>query len=937
MTRKSDRSQWKSVIACFAVAISLFVAEPLLAQEQNDAAEEGDSADLGKLKITGSRISRTDVEGPSPIVVVTREDIEKRGYSTVYQALENLPQNTGTLQGEQFTNSFTPNAQSLSLRSLGGGRTLVLLNGRRVADYPQPYNSQSNFFNFATIPAVAIERIEVLTGSASAVYGSDAIAGVINIILRDDVTAPTLTARAGTTAEGGGDSQLASLVWGKQWDRASLTIAAEYQAIDPIFGKDRDYLDSVADAPQLAGTVPFTRSALILSNFYGAPGPDGVYYDPGEATCDGMQSQGVPYVYAYRNGRGYYCGRDDFGDETIQNERDRSSVYVNFRTELTDSTSIYTNLMYWDSSAKLQGFHNWWGGDVWDPNIVSAAGFAGDWAYYQRVFHPNETGNQSATFDESAANATIGFEGAFSNFWNWEAGATYSTNDYKERQPRFKEEVANSYFGGSTMVDICPLLGFGCTLLQPDVSTAQFGIYDSLSQADIDAVMGTMSIDSDASVWSVFAELDGDLMEMKHGALQFATILEFSRQEYQITPDDRLLDQSGNGWWGLSGTGGGGDRDRSAIGLEFGIPVTSQINATIAGRYDNYDDNSNVDGAPTYGIGLEYRPVDAWLLRASFNTSFRAPDMHYLFADESGFFQTQRDIYQCRQEAIDNGTEYNELDCDLFSVEGIRQGELALEEEEGESLTVGFVYSPTSNFSAQIDYYELELNGAVQDQSVTQLLRDEADCQLGVDTSGNAVDTNSALCMDVFSRVTRQVQVGGDIPDVDIVNIGPINASYRRQKGFDAALDYTIETDTAGDFGFAIDYTHVLKDERQVYSFDPIESDFRDDLQNFNARSTVNVTAAWDFRKFTGVLFANRLGSMPNWQETGRLGSWTTFNSSATMRFMDDKLVASLFVNNLFDKRPPVDDGFTTWPFYWRGQYNARGRESFLQLRYTFE
>jgi outer membrane receptor protein involved in Fe transport len=940
MTRNSDRSQWKSVIASFAVAISLLIAGPLLAQDAADEATDEDSADLGRLEVTGTRIKRLDVEGPSPIVVVTREDIEARGFATVYEALEELPQNTGTLQGEQFTNTFTPNAQSLSLRSLGGGRTLVLLNGRRVADYPQPFNSQSNFFNFATIPAAAIERVEVLTGSASAVYGSDAVAGVINIILRDDVTAPTLTLRAGQTKDGGGDSELVSFVWGKQWDRASLTIAAEHQDMDPIFGKDRDYLDSVEDAPQSAGKIPFTRSALILSNWYGAPGPEGVYYDPGEQTCLDMQSEGVPYVYAYRDGRGNYCGRDDFGDETIQNERDRNSVYVNFKAELTDSMSFYTDVMYWDSSASLQGFHNWWGGDVWDPNIVSAAGFAGDWTYVQRVFHPNETGNQESTFDETATNATIGLEGAFPNFWNWEVGATYSYNDYEERQWRFKEEVADAYFGGTSQVDICiPLLGFACDFFQPDYSTAQFTVYDTLSQADMDAVSGQMAIDSDASVWSAFAEFDGDLMEMKHGPLQFAAVLEFASQEYDITPDERLLDQTGNGWWGLSGTGGGGDRDRSAVGLEFGIPVTEKLQATLAGRYDNYDDDSDVGGAATYGIGLEYRPIESLLLRSSFNTSFRAPDMHYLYADESGFFSSTRDIYQCRQEAIDLGIEYNELDCDFEQFAGVRAGNLGLAEEEGESFTIGFVYSPDNNFSIQLDYFELELDDAVRDLSTQQLARDEADCQLGVTTTGEAVDINSEECQDTLRRLTREPDpLGtGEIQDFDTFFIGGINTSKRKQTGFDAAMDYLVETDNIGDFGFRVDYTHVLSDERQLYKEDPLDKDFRDDKQNFNARSTVNVAATWDYKKFSGLLYAHRLGSMPNWQETDRLGSWTTFNGSATMLFLDDKLTASLLVNNLTDKRPPVDDGFTTWPFYWRGQYNARGRETFLQLRYTFE
>jgi outer membrane receptor protein involved in Fe transport len=258
MDKYCSNSQWKAVIACVAASSILFSSQ-VFAQDEEEVVDEAtaqDSTDLGKLKVTGSRIKRLDVEGPSPIVVVTRDEIEERGFSTVYEALENLTQNTGTLQTEAFTNQFTPNAQSLSLRNLGGGRTLVLMNGRRVADYPQPYNSQSNFFNFATIPAAAIEQIEVLTGSASAVYGSDAVAGVINIILRDDITAPTLSARYGTTADGGGDSTKVSFVWGKQWDRSSMTIAAEHQAIDPIYGKDRDYLDDVIQA---------SRSALICS------------------------------------------------------------------------------------------------------------------------------------------------------------------------------------------------------------------------------------------------------------------------------------------------------------------------------------------------------------------------------------------------------------------------------------------------------------------------------------------------------------------------------------------------------------------------------------------------------------------------------------------------------------------------------------------------
>jgi len=946
MDKYCSSSQRKAVIACVAASSILFSSQ-VFAQDEEvvDEAVAEDSTDLGKLKVTGSRIRRLDVEGPSPIVVVTRDEIEERGFSSVYEALENLTQNTGTLQHESFTNRFTPNAQALNLRNLGGGRTLVLLNGRRVADYPQPYNSQSNFFNFATIPAAAIEQVEVLTGSASAVYGSDAIAGVINVILRDDVTAPTITARYGTTADGGGDSTRVSGVWGKQWDRASVTIAAEHHAIDPIFGKDRDYLDDVTDAPQLAGSVPFSRAALIYSGFIGSPNSlvesPGNYYDPGEDVCAAMQSEGVPYVYAYRQDRGNYCGRDDFGDETIQNKRDRNSVYMNFKADISDSTSFYADAMYWDSSAYNKGFNIWWGGRVWHPTIDNAAGTQGDLVNIQRIFHPNETGDQTNSYEESATNVSMGFEGSFSNFWNWEAGASYSTNDYHQRQWRMKEEVADEYFAGTEMIDVCiPLFGvaLGCDF--PDYSTAGFNLYETLGQDDIDTLMGQLMIDSDASVYSVFAEVDGDLMEMKHGPLQFAAVAEFASQEYDITPDERLLSQTGEGWWGRSGTGGGGERDRSGAGIELGIPLTENFRATTALRYDNYNDKSEVGGAATYGVGLEFRPTDALLLRASYNTSFRAPDMHYLFADESGFFSSARDIYQCRQDAIDASEEYNELDCDFFQFAGIREGNLDLEEEEGESLTFGFVFSPTNNFSLQVDFYQLELDGAVLDLSIQQLARDEADCRLGVDVNGNSVDTSSAKCVDALTRIVRlddPLAPPGTIQDFDVITTGGINQSFRKQTGIDAAMDYRWETDSLGDFGIRFDYTHVLSDQLQEFSFDDIERDFRDDKQNFNARSNINMTATWEYKKFSGVLHGTRIGSMPNWQETGRIAPWFTYNASASMRFMDDKLVASILVGNLLNTRPPKDEGFTSWPFFWRGQYNALGRQTFLRLSYTFE
>ncbi|HAU81303.1 MAG TPA: TonB-dependent receptor, partial [Stenotrophomonas sp.] len=135
---------------------------------------------LDAVTVTGSRIPRASVEGPSPVTVITQEQIEAQGYRSAFEALSALTENTGNVQGEDFGNTFTPAANTINLRGLGPNRTLVLVNGRRQSDYPLAYEGSVNVVNLANIPSALIDRIEVLAGGASAVYGSDAIAGVVN-------------------------------------------------------------------------------------------------------------------------------------------------------------------------------------------------------------------------------------------------------------------------------------------------------------------------------------------------------------------------------------------------------------------------------------------------------------------------------------------------------------------------------------------------------------------------------------------------------------------------------------------------------------------------------------------------------------------------------------------------------------------------------------
>ena len=156
-----------------AMALALPLSAPAFAQDEadDDATETSTEQKLERITVTGSNIKRSTVEGPAPVTVISRDQLEKEGFVTVFDALDTLVQNNmGSNQNElNSAGGFTPNGSVVNLRGLGPGRTLLLINGRRAADYPFPYNGQSNFQNFGNIPSAAVERIEILTGGASAI------------------------------------------------------------------------------------------------------------------------------------------------------------------------------------------------------------------------------------------------------------------------------------------------------------------------------------------------------------------------------------------------------------------------------------------------------------------------------------------------------------------------------------------------------------------------------------------------------------------------------------------------------------------------------------------------------------------------------------------------------------------------------------------------
>lgn len=922
MAVKNFGLQRSRLSAALFAALVMPMAGVVLAQDssESDRSESQEATDIDTVVVTGSRIKRTEIEGPAPVTVITSADLERQGFSTVAEALNTLTQITGSVQNELTQSGFTPNASVIDLRGLGPGRVLTLINGRRAADYPLPYNGQSNIVNLASIPSAAIERIEVLSGGASAIYGSDAVAGVINIILKTNYEGDEVTLRAGTTTRGGGDSADLQWVGGKVGDDWSLTYAFEYLTREEIFASQRDFMDSYRDDPSVDPADATAVIGIRLRDRLVGTDVNSYVYPTGEdnASVCGRFSE----FELQNNGACGYYGYP--ATQQIRNSDSNASGYLFGTKDLGGTLQAFASLSVWDSEAKVASATQFW-----QPPLFFDTNF-GSVMDGQRIFTPDEVGGlnaQQTTIEERSFDAALGLRGTLAERFDWDLVLSRSQYDTHSERPRFVASRINDYFLGEQQ-GLDPFFG-----AYPVYTLNQERYFNPISPEDFQSLITTVVTDADSSATQASFVVSGDLFDLPAGPLGMAAVIEGGRQEYTLTPDPRILPDADpdEAIYNLTGTGGGGDRDRYALGVEFSVPILDSLKAQLAGRYDKYDDITEVDDAVTYNLGLEWRPLDSLLIRGTYATSFRAPDMHYIFAESSGFFTTVFDEYQCRLDGLDvetcgNGTDYNE------QVFGTRSGNPGLEEEEGKSYTVGFVWDVMEGLSVGVDYFNIELDQAVSDISTAYLLRNEADCRLGVDRDGSQVDTGSAACQFFLAQVDR-VESGPDAGMLDEIRLNPVNQSFNAIDGIDATLDYRKDTDRWGDFRLNLRYSHTLSQEFEEFPGDGIE-DYRDDLTNFDFRSRVNWTGSWERDDWSAALFGYRWGSAPNWAETGRIAPYIVWNASVAKK-ITPKATLGVSVNNLFDKLAPRDDTFFTYPFFWRA-YSPIGREVFVTYNYKF-
>jgi len=900
------------------------LATPALAQ---DASDEGA---VQEIIVTGSRIPTIKDQGPSAVTTIDSDAIRANGYTSVPELLAAMTQNSGETQSPQSGSSadFTPGAQQVDLRGLGPNHTLVLVNGRRIADFPLPYIGRSNFTDISNIPVGLIDKVEILSGAASAIYGSDAIAGVINFKMKENLDGLTLDYRHGRTQHGGGMSHRFTATGGWSTDRFSIAAGIEYLDQRPLWAYDRSIQDSTDDSP---GSTIARRTFLRYSI------ENDSYIDPGPAACAGVANlNGGSTIYTSRPrygdydpaiddyGPGYYCGsKTSIGYGTIVSGRKGFNSFGTMSYELSDNAKLFADFQFGISKVRLMYDVTSWAfessSSSSDNSFYNAFDDTiDDWS---RQFAPEETGGlEMQRSKQTTYSITPGIRGNFGNAWNYEVSFNYSRYQSVVRWPQIVNSKAIAFFLGEQ-------LGVDEDSGYPIFNADPARLYTALTPAEYDSISADTVYRPYSWTSNLQATLtNGELFQLPAGPVGVAVVAEYGKQGYNLRPDPLALTDYYYSW---KDSDGAGKRSHAAIGGEVRVPVLDFVTLTGAGRYDTFGFAGRDVGKFTYNGGVEVRPTSSLLLRAAYGTAFRAPDLHYVFTGPGNVQSSVDDYYLCAVEEPDEDIG----DCS-YSGTGVvvnRTGNRNLDAETGRTLTGGIVFSPSSRLHVSVDYFRVTLDNQVDDLSIDTLARTEADCSVLTEGGTPKLDPNSPTCQDAFARITRFAS-GGNAGQISSIRVNPINIAREKTSGIDIAFRGSLPTGI-GTFTLSLAHSHVFKHSFQQYPGDPFVDKLAVDSGYYLPRDKSNGSISYENEGFQLTFSGTRLGKLPNYDEDAFIKASYLFN--ATMQYdFTDHLRGSLTVRNLFDTNPVKDPTWSSYPYYNTSWFDSIGRSVFLQLTY---
>lgn len=911
---------WKAINA------STFVLEAstsfqLPSSKAPDTAIDRAPRTLNPVTVSGSLIGNANIQTATPTFTITASEIRARGFNNVADVLQNSVLATGSVQGPQARGSFTQGAQPVSLFGLGPQFTLILLDGKPVANFGRLYNSTINFISVSNLPVAMIDHIDVMPGGASSIYGSQAIGGVVNIVTRSHMNGGEVSVRAGGYSDDGGASQRLSGVYGRDVGRWNVLGAIEFDNTSPIWGYQRPLTASTIGAPSIqAGILDFGTASTNTGNVLGylAP-PNG---------CAGQLFGGNTRLVASTPPRppGAYCGsRRLDGYTTYSNQTRDLDGMLKLAYRLTDRTRLYGDVMVnWQQQRWYPGVPAWFPDDL--PQGAFEDASTGHYLYFERFFAPEEMpGGAAAQMyrqNDQLYQADIGANGQWGDSgWNWDVYYLRTGDRTEVVEPLLLKANVDAFFDGI----LGPVVGVdphsGLNLYHPNypalfqaITPAQYASFTQgvgeLSRTWINDTRATLS--------------NASLFALPGGDAGFAVLIE-SGNEAWYEPVNPLFTQGEI--FEHAATGGGGQRFHAASAFELNLPLLRTVTLDLSGRYDYYAlDRGSNNRKFTYKAGVEYRPVDALLIRGNYTTSFKAPDLSSIYLGPTDYYTTVTDYYQCALSHSNAcGTAYQS------GVRGITLANAALQPTSAQSWTFGTVWSPIEGFDISLDYLHIAIQNEVVQQDLDLLMRTDAQCLLG------QLAPDSSACRAALNQVQRADRNG----PVTGVTTYYANLANEVTKSIMGSAQYRFALFHAGTIRVQLDYNNMLKHDYQIAPGQAPINQLANAQYSTEFKSIASGSITWTSPagRWTGTLYGHRYGPSPNfiasnngigYPGAARVSPWITFNVSATYR-PTRNLALSLLINNLANKMPPLDTSYAFYPYFNNDNYNIYGREIMLQ------
>ena len=853
--------------------LALSISTALLStQSFNTFAAEEDGVE--RIEITGSHIKRTSMEGPSPVSSLSQEDIQKSGVTDLISLFTKLPiSGQGTFSTQANSSDDTANGgSSVSLRGLGADSTLILINGRRVSVSPFAKGIDTAFVDINNIPLAAIKRVDILKDGASATYGSDAVAGVINIVLRDDVEGAEISAKFGATADGGGEEQSVNLVFGNSTDNTSHTFILEYFNREEVMYSDRSYS---ASANQAARTGD--PDATDFRSSAGIPGTIALADDPSNRLIDDFGNDTC--APEDRDVANNLCRYDYAPHMSMIPASERFSWNYMGKYEINDSIRGFAELNGQNSKSTVRGagspsFNELTmdGDNVNHPfaDMPTHEFYQQDLTMRRRTV---DIGNREKRVDSNYYRAILGLQGEIKE-WSWEAAYSYIKSASTERgvngfpNKRRTQEAIDSGLWNP---------------FEPS----------SNSQESLDYIETTTTRIGKSTMESLDFKTSGAIFEMPSGEVMLALGAEYREESISDNPDDQFLRGE---VFGTESTQASGSRDNLAFFGELAIPVMDDLEIQLAARYEDYSDFGTTTDPK---ISFLWSPLDNFSLRGSFGTAFRAPSLHQLGLGRTDESPNLVDTLRCAE--IGN----QDRACEPQEYTAVFEGNPDLGPEESESYNLGVIYNITDDLSFTLDYYNYDITNII-----------DADTQFVMDTYG----------LDPAIVERRPTNIANDPGEVIQVNDSYQNIGDLQTSGIDLDLRYNLDTN-AGTFKFGYVMNYVL-------SFEDHKDTEEGGFEQPQMRWTTSVD--WvldDFSARAAINYIDSFEQEASLKLSQKVDAMTTLDASVNYMGFEN-VTLTLGATNLTNEEPPF--AYHDFMGFAVNVHSGQGRFAYAQATYKF-